>query len=166
MAKTYDLLQALAAEVKNAVKSGENTANRIGSLFVDLVEKIKDVDDTKTKEAKGAVESASKYPFRKLGDIAYSTTSNDELNNLLDNIVENVGIVNADGWFRLTYGGVLYDLRQFVLTAASDNRHIVQRVTGAVSIQDGGARIHGGSGVIRTVERTYRFGSWGNYKEI
>jgi hypothetical protein len=40
MSKTIDELKALANQVKNATVPGENTAERIGGLFVDIIDYI------------------------------------------------------------------------------------------------------------------------------
>lgn len=60
MAKTYEGLIANANIIKNEIEAQKNTATRVGTMFVDVVEKVEDVDNaltTKMEDANARIDS-------------------------------------------------------------------------------------------------------------
>lgn len=46
MAKTYEGLKAAANIIKNEIEAQKNTATRVGTMLVDCIDKVEDVDNT------------------------------------------------------------------------------------------------------------------------
>lgn len=46
MAKTYEGLKAAANIIKNEIEAEKNTATRVGTMLVDCIDKVEDVDNT------------------------------------------------------------------------------------------------------------------------
>lgn len=50
MAKTYEGLKAAANIIKNEIEAQKNTATRVGTMLVDCIDKMEDVDNTLTNK--------------------------------------------------------------------------------------------------------------------
>lgn len=60
MAKTYEGLRADANIIKNEIEAQKNTATRVGTMFVDVVEKVEEVSNaltTKMEDANARIDS-------------------------------------------------------------------------------------------------------------
>ena len=75
MAKTYEGLRADANIIKNEVEAQKNTATRVGTMFVDMIDKMEVSNETQSKLSSVLKVLPTKY-------------SNDDFHVLIDSVTE------------------------------------------------------------------------------
>lgn len=146
-----DNLIATASRIRYADTEGENTAERVGALFVDILSEIKEVIDAEelqTLELKGLIQGTSGSsnsrldPFKLLGypesyeSISKGYGSYEEFNDALDGLLydANISPGNNYGYFRARVLWRDVEIKNILLS--SGQRNIIQVVSGTLNVRD------------------------------
>lgn len=99
MAKTYEGLKADANIIKNEIEAQKNTATRVGTMLVDCIDKVEDVDNTLTSKVEDVDTRITNAQKESLQTITYLV---DELNKQLADMQkklvsgENIKTINGE----------------------------------------------------------------------
>lgn len=99
MAKTYEGLRANANIIKNEIEAQKNTATRVGTMLVDCIDKVEEVDNTLTSKVVEVNTRITNVQKESLQTITYFV---DELNKQLADMQkklvsgENIKTINGE----------------------------------------------------------------------
>lgn len=99
MAKTYEGLKAAANIIKNEIEAQKNTATRVGTMLVDCIDKVEDVDNTLTSKVAEVDTRITNVQKESLQTITYLM---EELNRQLAEVQgklvsgENIKTINGE----------------------------------------------------------------------
>ena len=142
-----DNLITTASRSRYADTEGENTAERVGALFVDILSKIKEVIDAEelqTIELKELIRGTNensdsrKDPFKFLGPLTDQGYEYTAFNNALDGLFYDGNVTGYNsGYFRARVNWCEVEIRNIVRSNQNDQL-IIQVVSGAVALDTNG----------------------------
>ena len=146
-----DNLITAASRIRYADTEGENTAERVGALFVDILSKIKEVIDAEelqTLELKGLIQGTSGSsnsrldPFKLLGypesyeSLGKGYGSYEEFNDALDGLLYDANVSPGQnyGYFRARVLWRDVEIKNILLSSGQQN--IIQVISGTLKVSD------------------------------
>ena len=148
-----DNLITTASRIRYADTEGENTAERVGALFVDILSKIKEVVDAEelqTLELKGLIQGTSGSsnsrldPFKLLGypesyeSLGKGYGSYEEFNDALDGLLYDANVSPGQnyGYFRARVLWRDVEIKNILLS--SSQRNMIQVISGTLKVNSDG----------------------------
>lgn len=144
MAKTYEGLKADANIIKNEIEVQKNTATRVGTMFVDVIDKMEESDETQLKLSSVLKVLPTKY-------------SNDDFHKLIDSVTEQA--------FYQGYWGAEKYMLDCVVHKTSP-AHYMQCIYGNLNVDSSNTKRLIVSNKYRIIRR-YRYeGTWSKWEVI
>lgn len=141
MAKTYEGLKADANIIKNEIEAQKNTATRVGTMFVDVIDKMEESNETQSKLSSVLKVLPTKY-------------SNDDFHELIDSVTEQA-----------FYQG-FWGKEKYMLDCVVHNTTVMQCIYGNLNVNSSNTKMLIVSNKYRIIRR-YRYeGTWSKWEVI
>ena len=144
MAKTYEGLRADANIIKNEVEAQKNTATRVGTMFVDMIDKMEVSNETQSKLSSVLKVLPTKY-------------SNDDFHVLIDSVTEQA-------FYQGYWGAEKYMLDCVVHNSSTG--HYMQCIYGNLNVDSSNTKRLIVSNKYRIIRRHRYEGSWSKWEVI
>lgn len=141
MAKTYEGLRADANIIKNEVEAQKNTATRVGKMFVDVIDKMEESDETQSELSNVLKVLPTKY-------------SNDDFHVLIDSVTEQA--------FYQGYWGK----EKYMLDCVVHNTTVMQCIYGNLNVNSSNTKRLIVSNKYRIIRRHCYEGTWSKWEVI